>query len=287
MRRNGFFADVPERDWNDWHWQVDNRIETLEALRRLTSLTPAEERGVETALTRLRMAVTPYYISLADLSDPFDPIRRQAIPTTAELEVAPEESADPLHEDADSPVCGLVHRYPDRVLLLVTDKCAAYCRHCTRRRFAGQTDRALPAEQVFRCIDYVAEHGEVRDVLLSGGDPLMLEDDELEEIIARLRAIPHVEIVRIGSRAPVVCPQRITEKLCAMLRQYTRLAQYAFQSPERAHGGGVRRLRAPGRRGRAARQPVGPAARRERLCPRDGRACPWARADSRQAVLSV
>jgi|GEM_PF-11785 len=220
MRKNGFFSDVPERDWNDWHWQVDNRIETIEGLRKLTSLTPSEERGVETALTRLRMAVTPYYISLADLSDPFDPIRKQAIPTTAELDIAPEESADPLHEDTDSPTRGLVHRYPDRVLLLVTDKCAMYCRHCTRRRFAGQTDSAMPKERVLRCIDYVAQHEEVRDVLLSGGDPLMLEDEELEEIIARLQAIPHVEIVRIGTRAPVVCPQRITEELCAMLQKH-------------------------------------------------------------------
>lgn len=219
-RAYGAFKDVPEEQWNDWHWQVANRIETLEELKEHLALTPEEEAGVQKTLGRLRMAITPYYLSLIDPEDPFDPIRRQAVPTAAELEAAPYEDADPLHEDTDSPVKGLTHRYPDRVLMLVTDQCSMYCRHCTRRRFAGQTDCAVPMEQLKKCIDYVRNHPEVRDVLLSGGDALMLGDGLLEKIISALRAIEHVEIIRIGSRTPVVCPQRITPELCNMLKKY-------------------------------------------------------------------
>ena len=218
--RNGLFADVPENLWNDWHWQVANRAETVEDLKKYMTLTPDEEEGVRKTLGKLRMAVTPYYLSLIDLNDPFDPIRKMAIPRAEELEYADYEDADPLHEDTDSPTPGLTHRYPDRVLLLITDQCSMYCRHCTRRRFAGQNDCEVPMAQIDKCIDYVAAHPEVRDVLLSGGDCLMVSDENLEYIIKRLRAIPHVEIVRLGSRTPVVCPQRITPELCAMLRKY-------------------------------------------------------------------
>jgi len=219
-RKNGLFRDVPDELWNDWHWQVKNRVETLEDLKQYLTLTEEEEEGVRKTLGRLRMAITPYYLSLIDLDDPFDPIRRQAVPTAHELETAPYETADPLHEDTDSPVKGLTHRYPDRVLFLVTDQCSMYCRHCTRRRFAGQTDCAVPMEQIKKCIEYIRAHEEVRDVLLSGGDALMLGDGLLEQIIAELRAIEHVEIIRIGSRTPVVCPQRITPELCGMLKKY-------------------------------------------------------------------
>ena len=219
-RKNGLFRDVPDELWNDWHWQVKNRVETLEDLKQYLTLTEEEEEGVRKTLGRLRMAITPYYLSLIDLDDPFDPIRRQAVPTAHELEAAPYEAADPLHEDTDSPVKGLTHRYPDRVLFLVTDQCSMYCRHCTRRRFAGQTDCAVPMEQIKKCIEYIRAHEEVRDVLLSGGDALMLGDGLLEQIIAELRAIEHVEIIRIGSRTPVVCPQRITPELCSMLKKY-------------------------------------------------------------------
>ena len=219
-RKNGLFRDVPDELWNDWHWQVKNRVETLEDLKQYLTLTEEEEEGVRKTLGRLRMAITPYYLSLIDLDDPFDPIRRQAVPTAHELETAPYETADPLHEDTDSPVKGLTHRYPDRVLFLVTDQCSMYCRHCTRRRFAGQTDCAVPMEQIKKCIEYIRAHEEVRDVLLSGGDALMLGDGLLEQIIAELRAIEHVEIIRIGSRTPVVCPQRITPELCSMLKKY-------------------------------------------------------------------
>ncbi len=219
--RNGLFADVPEEKWNDWHWQVANRATTLEDLERYgIRLTDDEKQGVRDTLGKLRMAVTPYYLSLINLDDPLDPIRKQAIPTEAELYYAPYEDADPLHEDVDSPCPGLTHRYPDRVLLLITDQCSMYCRHCTRRRFAGQCDSEVPMAQIEKCIDYVRHHPEVRDVLLSGGDCLMVEDAELEHIISELRAIPHVEIVRLGSRTPVVCPQRITPELCNMLKKY-------------------------------------------------------------------
>ncbi len=220
VRKNGLFRDVPDELWNDWHWQVKNRVETLEDLKKYIDLKPEEEEGVRKTLGRLRMAITPYYLSLIDLNDKYDPIRRQAIPTAHELESAPYEAADPLHEDTDSPVKGLTHRYPDRVLFLVTDQCSMYCRHCTRRRFAGQKDCAVPMEQIEKCIDYIRSHEEVRDVLLSGGDALMLGDTLLEEIIAEIRAIDHVEIIRIGTRTPVVCPQRITPELCAMLKKY-------------------------------------------------------------------
>ncbi len=218
--RNGLFAEVPAEQWNDWKWQVRNRIETVEDLKKHVELTVEEEEGVRQCLGVLRMAITPYYLSLIDLNDPHDSIRRQAIPTACELHQSEADLLDPLHEDTDSPVKGLTHRYPDRVLLLVTDQCSMYCRHCTRRRFAGQTDQAVPVEQIDGCIEYVRNHPEVRDVLISGGDPLVMSDERLEYIIAKIREIPHVEIVRIGSRTPVVMPQRITPELCNMLKKY-------------------------------------------------------------------
>ena len=218
--RNGLFADVPENLWNDWHWQVENRAETVEDLKKYMTLTPEEEASAAKTLGILRMAVTPYYLSLIDLDDPFDPIRKMAIPTDAELFHADYEDADPLHEDTDSPCPGLTHRYPDRVLLLITDQCAMYCRHCTRRRFAGQNDCDVPVAQIDKCIEYVANHPEVRDVLLSGGDSLLVSDEMLEYIISRVRAIPHVEIIRLGSRTPVVMPQRITPELCNIFKKY-------------------------------------------------------------------
>lgn len=218
--RNGLFTDVPAELWNDWKWQARNRIETLDELKKYIKLTPEEEIGISHCLDTFRMAITPYYLSLIDLDDPNDPIRKQAIPTEAELHFAPEESADSLHEDTDSPVKGLTHRYPDRVLFLITDCCAAYCRHCTRRRMVGQTDGALPKKQIDDCIEYIRNHPEVRDVLVSGGDVLMQSDDMLEYVISNLRAIEHVQIIRLGTRTPVVMPQRITSDLCNMLKKY-------------------------------------------------------------------
>ncbi|MBQ7769202.1 MAG: lysine 2,3-aminomutase [Oscillospiraceae bacterium] len=217
---NGLFADIPAQQWNDWTWQAKNRITTLQDLKKYITLTPEEEHGIEKCLATFRMAVTPYYLSLMDLNDPEDPIRKQAIPSADELYFAPEESADSLHEDTDSPVKGLTHRYPDRVLFLLTDRCASYCRHCTRRRLVGQTDNSMPKEQIDACIEYIRNHPEVRDVLLSGGDVFMQSDEMLEYVISSLREIPHVEIIRLGTRVPVVMPQRITQDLCDMLKKY-------------------------------------------------------------------
>ena len=217
---NGLFADVPAELWNDWTWQAKNRITNLQDLKKYIVLTPEEEQGIEKCLSTFRMAVTPYYLSLVDLDDPEDPIRKQAIPSAEELYFAPEESADSLHEDTDSPVKGLTHRYPDRVLFLLTDRCASYCRHCTRRRLVGQTDNAMPKAQIDACIEYIRNHSEVRDVLLSGGDVFMQNDEMLEYVISSLRAIPHVEIIRLGTRVPAVMPQRITQNLCDMLKKY-------------------------------------------------------------------
>ena len=219
-RRKEMFPNVTDAEWNDWKWQVRNRIETLEQLKQYVKLTPEEEEGVAKSLKTLRMAITPYYLSLINPDDPNDPVRKQAIPTAAELHQSAADLLDPLHEDEDSPVPGLTHRYPDRVLFLITDMCSMYCRHCTRRRFAGQHDCQSPSERIQAAIDYVARTPQVRDVLLSGGDALMVDDAMLESIIKRLRAIPHVEIIRIGSRTPVVCPQRITDNLCEMLKKY-------------------------------------------------------------------
>lgn len=219
-RRYELFKDVPDEEWNDWHWQLRNRIETVDELKKYIPLTPEEEVGARKCLTTLRMAITPYYLSLIDINDPEDPIRKQAIPTDAEVHKSKADLLDPLHEDADSPVPGLTHRYPDRVLLLVTDQCSMYCRHCTRRRFAGQSDKALDMSQIENAIDYIAKTPVIRDVLISGGDPLTLCDEKLEYIIKRIREIPHVEIIRIGSRIPVVMPQRITKDLVEMLKKY-------------------------------------------------------------------
>lgn len=218
--RKKFFPNVTDAEWNDWHWQVRNRIETLEDLKKYVDLSEEEQEGVKKTLETLRMAITPYYFSLMDVDDPNCPIRKQAIPSIKEIHKSEADLLDPLHEDEDSPVPGLTHRYPDRVLLLITDMCSMYCRHCTRRRFAGAHDQAMPMERIDKAIEYIAKTPQVRDVLLSGGDALLVSDETLEYIIKKLRAIPHVEIVRIGSRTPVVLPQRITPELVAMLKKY-------------------------------------------------------------------
>jgi len=219
-REFGLFKDISDEQWNDWKWQLKNRVETVEDLKKYMTLTEEEEEGVVKCLESLRMAVTPYYLSLIDPDDPHDPIRKQAIPTIQELHHSEADLEDPLHEDTDSSVPGLTHRYPDRVLFLLTDQCSMYCRHCTRRRFAGQHDCGVPKDQVEQGLDYIRRHPEVWDVLLSGGDALLISDERLEYVISSLRAIPHVEIIRIGSRTPVVMPQRITPELCNMLKKY-------------------------------------------------------------------
>ena len=219
-RRKTLFPDVSDEQWNDWHWQVSHRISDIDTLKKYLPLTPEEEQGSRKALETFRMAITPYYLSLIDPNDPHDPVRRQAVPTGDEAYRSPEDLLDPLEEDGDSPVPGLTHRYPDRVLFLITDQCAMYCRHCTRRRLAGQKDGARTRAQIDACIDYIRKTPAVRDVLLSGGDALLMSDERLEYILSKLRAIDHVEIIRIGTRTPVVLPQRITPELCEIIRKY-------------------------------------------------------------------
>lgn len=219
-RRKELFPNVTDEQWNDWTWQVKNRIETYEQLSQYFDFSAEEAEGIKQALAKFRMAITPYYLSLIDPNDPYDPVRRQCIPSGPECNIAPADLNDPLHEDEDSPAPGLTHRYPDRVLFLITDMCSMYCRHCTRRRFAGQKDDESPKDRIEKCLEYIEKTECVRDVLLSGGDALMVSDAKLEYIISRLRKIKHVEIVRIGSRTPVVCPQRITDDLVNMLKKY-------------------------------------------------------------------
>ncbi len=212
--------NVSEKDWNDWHWQIRNRIQNVEQLKKYITLSEEEEAVFKDNNFSFRMAITPYYLSIIDHNDPNDPVRMQAIPKIFEAMISASDIDDPLHEDADSPVPGLTHRYPDRVLFLLTDQCSMYCRHCTRRRKAGETDAAMPMSQIERAIEYIKEHEEVRDVLLSGGDPLTLSTKRLDEIIGKLYEIDHVEIIRIGSRIPVVLPQRVDDELIEMLKKY-------------------------------------------------------------------
>lgn len=207
-------------NWQNWTWHMQNRLTSIDDLRTYINLNSDELKGISTCLHKFRMAVTPYYASLIDSNDPNCPIRKQAIPSNQELVSSGCDLDDPLHEEEDSPVPGLIHRYPDRVLLLVTDQCAMYCRHCTRRRLAGQRDQALPHKQVEIALEYIRRNPVIRDVIISGGDPLTLPDRELEFLLSELRAIPHVEIIRLGTRTPVVLPQRITLELCRMIQKY-------------------------------------------------------------------
>src|SRR5580700_10862423 len=217
----GFWNDVSEADWNDWRWQLKHRITNLEQLQRfLPTLTPEEYEGTILVNHKLALAITPYFFNLIDAGDENCPIRRQVVPRVEETFTAPWEMNDPCGEDAHSPVPGLVHRYPDRVLFLVTDRCAAYCRYCTRSRMVSNATGYDFHPEFERQIEYVRQHTEVRDVLLSGGDPLLLSDEKLEYLLSRLRAIPHVEFLRIGTRIPIFLPQRITPELCAMLKQF-------------------------------------------------------------------
>jgi lysine 2,3-aminomutase len=217
----GFWSNVPESDWNDWHWQLKHRITTLEQLQRLLpTLTPEEFAGAQFANHKLALAITPYFFNLIDPAAENCPIRRQVIPRVEETHTASWEMSDPCGEDSHSPVPGLVHRYPDRVLFLVTDRCASYCRYCTRSRLVSNATGYDFHPEFDKQIAYIEQHPEVRDVLLSGGDPLLFSDDKLEQLLRRLRAIPHVEFLRIGTRIPIFLPQRITPGLCAMLKKY-------------------------------------------------------------------
>jgi lysine 2,3-aminomutase len=212
--------EVAPEDWNDWRWQLRHRLTTLAQLERVLHLTEAERAGLVTAERHFPVGITPYYAALMDPQNPHCPIRMQSIPVGAEAERAAGELRDPLGEDGLSPVPGIVHRYPDRVLLLALDRCALYCRHCNRRRMVAQDDGVISVPMIEEALAYVRRTTRIRDVLVSGGDPLTLATDKLEWILSSLRAIPHVEIIRLGTRVPVCLPQRITDELVAMLRRY-------------------------------------------------------------------
>ncbi|MDA8352902.1 MAG: lysine 2,3-aminomutase [Firmicutes bacterium] len=214
------WKDVTEEQWNDWLWQLTHTIRNLEDLKKVVNLKEDEIGGVGISNRTIPLNITPYYALQMDPEDPSCPIRMQSVPLSRELEQTPYDMEDPLLEDTDSPVPGLTHRYPDRVLFLITNQCSMYCRYCTRRRFSGQIGMGVGRPQMDACIDYIRNTPEVRDVLLSGGDGLLVNDRVLEYVLKHLREIPHVEIIRIGTRAPVVFPQRITENLCKILRKY-------------------------------------------------------------------
>src|SRR2546421_10913750 len=217
----GFWSNVSDADWNDWHWQLKNRITNVEQLQRLMpTLTPEEFAGAKLANQKLALAITPYFFNLIDPADENCPIRWQVIPRLEETNTAPWEMTDPCGEDSHSPVPGLVHRYPDRVLFLVTDRCAAYCRYCTRSRLVSNATGYDFHPEFDKQIEYIRSHPEIRDVLLSGGDPLLFSDERLEHLLSQLRAIPHLEFLRIGTRIPIFLPQRITPELCQMLKKY-------------------------------------------------------------------
>jgi lysine 2,3-aminomutase len=217
------FPGVSPEQWGDWRWQMRHAIRTPEELARRIPLTEDERRGCEDTREVFRLGISPYYLSLIDRGHPFCPVRMQAIPTRAEAVVRPGELRDPLGEDPHRPVATIVHKYPDRVLFLALDSCSTYCRHCTRRRITRGGESVFGREAWAEGIAYVAAHPEVRDVLVSGGDPLLLADERLESLLSALRAIPHVEMIRIGTRVPVTLPMRVTEGLAALLRRHAPL----------------------------------------------------------------
>ncbi len=218
-KRAPTFADIPDEKWNDWRWQLSHRLNSIEDFEQILTLTESEREALSQP-DLFRVDITPYFASLIDPDNPQDPIRKQTIPTAGEIISFTGEMADSLAEDAHSPVPGLVHRYPDRVLMLVTTQCASYCRYCTRSRIVGDPAQTFRSADYEAQLDYIRRTPQIRDVLLSGGDPLTLSPKVLERLLKALRDIPHVEIIRIGSRVPVFIPQRITDDLCDMLQQF-------------------------------------------------------------------
>jgi lysine 2,3-aminomutase len=216
----GLWQHVPAADWNSWTWQLKNRLTSADQLEQYMTLTPEEKEGCAYANTKLALSITPYFFNLIDRNNPDCPIRRQMIPRSDEMLISEGEQLDSLGEDEHSPVPGLVHRYPDRVLFLVTDRCAAYCRYCTRSRLVSNAQDYNFHPEYEQGLRYIEAHPEIRDVLLSGGDPLLLSDKKIEHLLSRLRAIPHVEFIRIGSRIPVFLPQRITPELTDIFKKY-------------------------------------------------------------------
>ena len=216
----GLWQHIPASDWHDWTWQLKHRITSVDQLEQYMTLTADEKAGCAFASKKLALAITPYFFNLIDRDNPDCPLRKQLIPRSGELLVSEGEMLDSLGEDSHSPVPGIVHRYPDRVLFLITDRCASYCRYCTRSRLVSNAQDYNFHPEYEQGLRYIEAHPEIRDVLLSGGDPLLLSDKKLEHLLARLREIKHVEFIRIGSRIPVFLPQRITPALCDVFRKY-------------------------------------------------------------------
>src|SRR5512140_847151 len=212
-------ADVSEAQWLDWRWQLGHMLTSADELETAVTLCPAERAGLAASAQLFRVGITPYYASLMDPVHASCPIRMQAIPRAAEADIRPEELRDPLGEDSHNPAPSIVHKYPDRVLFLVVDRCGIYCRHCNRRRLVGGDEPPTTAE-LEAGLEYIARTPRIRDVLLSGGDPLLLSTRRLSYLLGRLRAIPHVETIRIGTRLPVVCPMRIDAELTSALRKH-------------------------------------------------------------------
>ncbi|MBN1690620.1 MAG: KamA family radical SAM protein [Dehalococcoidia bacterium] len=218
--RQRFFGSVPDESWNDWKWQFRNRITSIEELSKLIFLTINDQVSLRLVADKFPISITPYYFCLINHDNPDDPIRRQAMPVFEEIALSGILSEDPLEEARDSVVPGLVHRYPDRVLMVVTDICPMFCRHCTRKREWRRGRWVRSPYEIDRMIEHIRNDPKIRDVIVSGGDPLTLSTKHLEDILKKIRAIPHVEIIRIGSRVPVVLPQRIDDALCDMLSRY-------------------------------------------------------------------
>jgi lysine 2,3-aminomutase len=219
-KRALIYKDVPPETWNDWRWQLSNRLNSVHDIGQILHLTESERKALEGTGNLFRVDITPYFISLIDPEDPNDPIRKQVIPTSAESSSFVGMMEDSLAEDRDAPVPGLTHRYPDRVLMLVTTQCATYCRYCTRSRIVGDPSETFSRRDFDQQINYIRANPQIRDVILSGGDPLILPVKLLEEILCRLREIEHVEIIRIGTRVPVFLPMKITAELTNMLQRY-------------------------------------------------------------------
>ena len=219
-KRAPVFNDVPDEKWNDWRWQLSHRLNSVDDFEKVIPLTDSERKALSSP-GLFRVDITPYFISLIDPNDPNDPVRRQVIPTADEIVPFTGMMEDSLAEDRHSPVPGLVHRYPDRVLMLVTTQCASYCRYCTRSRIVGDPSANFSRTE-FECqIDYLKQTPQVRDVLLSGGDPLTIAPKQFwKRLLTRLREIPHIEIIRIGSRVPVFMPMRVTTELTDMLQKF-------------------------------------------------------------------
>jgi lysine 2,3-aminomutase len=216
----GIWKDVPDALWNDWHWQQRERVTRLEQLERVLNVTPDERRAVVETAAEFQMAITPYYAALMDPDDPSCPVRLQSVPTMDETMVSAVDLEDPLAEERDMPTPGITHRYPDRVLFYVSHNCPVYCRHCTRKRKVADPTSAAAKRQIEDSLAYIEKHTEVRDIVISGGDPLSLSDERLDYILGRLRAIPHVEIFRLGTRNLVTLPQRVTDDFVRMLREH-------------------------------------------------------------------